>query len=376
MKTKTTGQGLQKYPFIGPDTNTPHHPWVWLNGDVIPTRRCGFSPWTHVIHYATGVISGIGFWKGWDGVYRGFRWPDHIRRLLNNLEAMGLETSFNETDLMQALRKTSCRNLSALTEADDLYLRAFAFQGSEALGVGSRGKTNVAIVTRDLTDYLKLGTRPGATVLYPATFFRRQHPSQGFPYAKAVSNYNRGALFKGVVAQQLGITVDEVLAEAWNGDELAETTGSNIFVVINGVVHTPRLESWCLDGITRKTIISIARALDIKVVDNQPVTREMLFHADEVFLTGTWSGVVPVSEILFDLCCLEMPKKIYAENGGADFLPWLKNHFHPIPIKAPFVGETGPITAKLRKIYWRIVRGKTKIHGLKMTVPPDWHTTI
>lgn len=368
------------YRFIGPDESVAHHPCVWLNGDIIPTQRCGLSPWAHIIHYATGVISGIGAWKmnGAPGRLVGFRWPDHAERFGNNCIAKGLEQKPSFKQILYALVEMTMNNRKALTQAQDLYLRLFAFNGSEELGVGSPGKTNVCIITRDLTDYLGLGSRPGVTVLYPGHLFRRLHPSQAFPYAKSVTNYAKGAFFKRAVPGLTGQKFDEVLAEAWNGKELAETTGSCLVIVLNGVIYTPRPEAWPLPSITLDTFIRIARALGRKVVTDKPVTRKMLFRAHEVGLTGTWSGVVPVTKILFDPDCPLPPTKVFAKNGGADFPRWLSDNFHPKPVDAPFAEKPGDTINEIKKIYWEVVRGNgEKIADCpKLRIPREWHIVI
>lgn len=352
-----------------------HHPRIWLNGEIRDSRRCGLSPWIHGLHYATFILAGIGLWKGVDGCYRGFRWQDHALRFFNNLKAIGIPADkYSPEILVEALAEVGRRNLPHLKEAEDLYLRLFGCQSSEALGVGSRSGTLVAIVSRDLTEYLNLKNRAGVSVLYPGHLFRRRHPSHGFSYAKASGNYDRASLFKGVVASKFQAV--EVIAEAWDGKELSETTGSNIFIVKDGVVHTPRLESWCLRGITRDTVIRILRSLDIKVEENAPVLPELLFAAEEVFLTGTWSGVVPVDQIFYDPACPEPWAEIYLENGGADFPSWLEDNFQPQPLRVPFSGKPGSITARVREIYWAIVRHNSQAIPPNMGVPPSWHTLV
>lgn len=266
-------------------------------GRLVDTHSQGIHLGAHTLHYGTGVIEGMQMVKGIDGNWNVLFPNEHYERLICGGITTGMLTEGMgpANDLFRSgLRGVGRANLPELHPAHSLYLRPWLGEGSCELGVGSSQGPLLIIISRDKTPYLGDTVRTGVTIWAPGPqVFCRADPRCGFPMVKSVINYALGYKWKKL-AGKFGAV--EVLQYGLDGN-IKETTGSNLFAVVGDVVYTPPLDGCILDGFTRRRVIAILKALDYEVRE-AVVTRELLLQATEVFLTGTWSGVVPVRIIL------------------------------------------------------------------------------
>ncbi|MBI4407730.1 MAG: aminotransferase class IV [Candidatus Kerfeldbacteria bacterium] len=266
-------------------------------GRLVDTHSQGIHLGAHPLHYATGVIEGMQMVRAIDGIWNVLFPNEHHNRLIRGGITTGMLTEGTgpTNDLFRhGLRQVGRSNLAELNPAHPMYLRPWLGEGSCELGVGSSQGPLLIIISRDKTPYLGDTVKTGVTIWAPGPqVFCRADPRCGFPMVKSVMNYGLGYKWKKL-AGKFGAV--EVLQYGLDG-LIKETTGSNIFVVVEDVVYAPPLDGCILEGFTRRRNIEILKSLGIEVRE-APVTRELLLQANEVFLTGTWSGVVPVRIIL------------------------------------------------------------------------------
>jgi branched-chain amino acid aminotransferase len=236
---------------------------IWFNGDLVPWRDAKVHVLTHGLHYASCVFEG-------ERVYGGeiFELTQHTERLHHSAEVLGFSLPWSVAEIDEA-----CRQVIREMNIVDGYVRPVAWRGSEMMGVSAQtNKINVAIAAWE----------------WPA-YFTPEARLEGI--RKAAGLYMICTLSKHEVE---GRGYNDALMLDWRG-QIAEATGANIFLVQNGVIHTPTPDCF-LDGITRRTVIDLARARGYEVVE-RAIMPEELGHTDEVFLTGTAVEVTPVREI-------------------------------------------------------------------------------
>ena len=289
--------------------------YIWMNGELIPWKDAKVHVLTHALHYGTGVFEGIRAYMTVDGKPAVFRGRDHIKRLFYSAKIYRMEIPYTEEELLDAVKMVVREN-----ELDDCYIRPIVFRGYKQLGVDPLGiPIYVAIAAWRWGEYLGRGALEKGVRLKTSAW--RRIPPQCLPLeAKATGNYINSALAK-MEAREVGY--DEALMLDYRG-MVSEGTGENIFIVKNGVIYTPPLYASILPGITRSTIIQVARDMGYKAEETE-ITLADVYTADEVFLTGTATEVTPVVNI----------DGITIGNG-----------------------RPGPITRKLQKTYFDIVRGK------------------
>ncbi len=253
---------------------------IWMDGGMVPWRDAKLHVLTHGLHYASGVFEG-------ERAYSGhiFKLREHTERLLNSARILGFGIPWSAEQIDEA-----CRQVLAGNGLEDGYVRPIAWRGAEQLSVSAHNTSiHLAIAAwawpnlfgADRMKGVRLGMAP----------WRRPHPQTAPTAAKAAGLYMIGTLSKHA-AEAAGF--DDALMLDWRG-KVSEATGANIFFVMDGELHTPDPDCF-LDGITRRTVIGIARKHQIKVVE-RVIEESELPRASEVFLTGTAAEVTPVRQI-------------------------------------------------------------------------------
>ena len=254
--------------------------WIWLDGSLIPWRDAKLHVLSHGLHYASAVFEG-------ERAYAGniFRLTDHSTRLVESGRILRFEIPYS----IAAIDAASKQVLEANGLADG-YVRPIAWRGSEQLAVSATGTSvHLAIAAWPWPSYFGAQRMQGIRVAHAE--WRRPPPETAPVKAKAAGLYMIGSLSK-VKAEEEGYA--DALMLDWRG-LIAETTGANIFLVIDGELHTPVPDCF-LDGITRRSVISLARRSQMKVIERQ-IDPSELTRATEVFLAGTAAEVTAVREI-------------------------------------------------------------------------------
>ena len=254
--------------------------FIWLDGHMVPWREARLHVLTHALHYASAVFEGERCYSG-----NIFRLRDHTRRLIESGRILGFEIPYSAEQIDAACNAVVAAN--GLTEA---YVRPIAWRGPEEMGVGAKGtKVHVAIATWEWGAYFGVEQRMKGVRLDMAKW-RRPAPDTAPTASKASGLYMIGTMSKHA-AMDAGF--DDAFMLDHKGD-LAEATGANaFFVMADGVIHTPTPTCF-LDGITRRSVMALAKKRQIQVVERVMAVEE-LAGASEVFLAGTAAEVTPVA---------------------------------------------------------------------------------
>jgi branched-chain amino acid aminotransferase len=254
---------------------------IWLDGSLKPWRDAKIHVLTHALHYASCVFEG-------ERVYGGevFHLTQHSQRLIDSARILGFELPWSLAEIEQATRDTV-----AAARLTDGYVRPVAWRGAEQMGVAARAtKIHMAIACWVWPQYFTPEAKMKGIRMTWAKW-ARPAPNTAPTASKAAGLYMIATLSKHA-AEDAGF--DDALMLDWRG-RVAEATGANIFLVIDGALHTPTPDCF-LDGITRRTVMGLARKRGLKVVE-RAILPEELAGASEVFLTGTAAEVTPVREI-------------------------------------------------------------------------------
>ncbi len=297
---------------------------IWINGELIAWRDAKVHVLTHTFHYGVGVFEGVRAYKTTRGT-EVFRLADHTARLFNSAKILRLDMPYTPEQInaahIEVLRANSL---------EEGYLRPMAFLGSEGMGLRAEGlSVNVMVAAWPWPSYMS----PEAVdqgIRMQTSSYTRHHVNITMCKAKANGNYINSIL---ALREAIDAGVDEAMLLD-NEGYVAEGSGENIFLITNGVLHTPELTS-CLAGITRDTVMTMAREMGMPIKERR-ITRDEVYIADEVFLTGTAAEVLPVRQV----------------DGRM-----IGN------------GSRGPITEKLQTGYFDQVRGNTAEH-------PEWHAAV
>ena len=253
--------------------------FIWFDGKLVPWREAEVHVLTHALHYASSVFEG-------QRAYRGevFKLSDHSRRLKRSAELLGFEIPWSVEEIDQA-----CRDVLEANGIDDAYMRPLAWRGSEQMGVSAqRSKIHLAIASWPWGAYF--GDEAAAKgIRLDIAPWRRPAPYTAPVESKASGLYMICTLSRHA-AQAKGF--DDALMFDWRG-RVAEATGANAFFVTDGTLHTPTPDCF-LDGITRRTVIDLARRRGIEVVE-RPIWPEELESFEQFFLTGSAAEVTPVA---------------------------------------------------------------------------------
>jgi branched-chain amino acid aminotransferase len=259
---------------------------IWMDGAMVPYDQANIHVLTHSLHYGLAVFEGMRCYKSENGRSAIFRAQEHIRRLFDSAHIVEMRIPFSPEEVVKA-----CADVVRVNKFDECYLRPIAFYGAGEMGVVARNnQVRLAIAAWPWGAYLGDEGITKGVRLKTSSFVRFHHNSM-MPMAKLSANYVNSAL-AGYEARRNGY--DEALLLDVNG-YVSEGSGENFFIVRDGVVRTPPLMS-CLAGITRESVIKILADDGIPVLE-QSFPRDMVYIADEAFMTGTAAEVTPVREL-------------------------------------------------------------------------------
>jgi branched-chain amino acid aminotransferase len=288
--------------------------FVWMNGRLVPFGQATIHFMTAALHYGIGVFEGIRCYATESGPAI-FRLREHMDRLLASASVLG----FRELPFTLGQLTVAAKEVVAVNGFAECYIRPVIYlaEGGWNLTVDS-GKPHVGIAAWRWTDFINVETRDRG-VRANISSFTRHHVNASMTKAKISGNYVNSVLAR---TESLRLGFDEAIMLDPQG-YVAECTGENLFLVRDGVLHTPPAGS-ILEGITRDSVIVLARAFGFKVAE-EPVSRDQLYMADEVFVCGTAAEVVGIREIDFRLI-------------GS--------------------GKTGPVTHQLQHAFFEVTRGR------------------
>lgn len=255
--------------------------FIWLNGSLVPWRDAHLHVLSHALHYGSSVFEG-------ERMYGGavFKLTEHSERLVKSAELMGFEIPYTAEEIDHATMEAARAN-----NIVDGYVRPVAWRGSEMMGVSAqKNRINLAIAAWEWPSYFSPEAKMKGIRIRTAEW-RRPSPQCAPVHAKAAGLYMICTLSKHSAEAE---GWDDALMLDWRG-RVAEATGANIFLAMDGKLHTPTPDCF-LDGITRRTVIDLAKARGIEVVE-RAIEPSELAQADEVFLTGSAAEVTPVGQI-------------------------------------------------------------------------------
>ncbi|HQT64297.1 MAG: branched-chain amino acid aminotransferase [Acidocella sp. 20-57-95] len=253
---------------------------IWWDGEMIPWRDAKLHVLSHGLHYASAVFEG-------ERAYAGhiFKLEAHTERLINSGKLLGFDIPFTASQINDA-----CNAVLKANNLTDAYVRPLAWRGSEQLAVSAQ-QTKIHLMVACWQWPNLFGADRMKGVRLGLADWRRPHPQTAPTASKAAGLYMIGTLSKHA-AEAAGF--DDALMLTWDG-YVGEATGANIFLVIDGKLHTPEPDCF-LDGITRRTVMALAKARGIEVIQRH-IPVEDLAKVTEVFLAGTAAEVTPVRAI-------------------------------------------------------------------------------
>jgi branched-chain amino acid aminotransferase len=299
---------------------------IWIDGELVAWEDAKVHLMTHTLHYGVGAFEGVRAYKRADGTSHVFRLKEHVDRLFDSCKMVLLQPKFTREQISRACKETlKANNLS------EGYLRPVIFVGEGAMGIYAPDNPVRATVLAWKwgaylgEDALKNGIRA------KISSFARHHINVSLAKAKMMGQYTNSVLAKREA--KLGGYDEAILLDA--AGYVSEGSGENIFVVKRGELLTPDLSSSILEGITRDTVITLAREMGLTVREGR-LTRDQLWLADEAFLTGTAAEITPIREV---------DNRQIGE------------------------GVVGPVTKKLQAKFFDVVRGSDNSH-------PEWLTAF
>jgi len=255
--------------------------FIWLDGGLVPWREANIHILSHALHYGSAVFEGLRAYSG-----EIFKLTEHSQRLMESARALDYEIPYTVEKIDQI-----CRDVVKANSLSDCYIRPIAWRGSEQIGVSAQAtKIHLSVAAWEWGSYFPLDQRLKGIRLTMAKY-RRPDPKTAPSKSKAAGLYMICTIEKHR-AEAAGYA--DALMLDWRG-HVAECTGANIFFVKDGVIHTPDARCF-LDGITRRTVIELAKKRGYEIVERTIMPEEMADFS-EAFLTGTAAEVTPVSEI-------------------------------------------------------------------------------
>jgi branched-chain amino acid aminotransferase len=254
--------------------------FIWWDGKLIPWREAKLHVLSHGLHYGSAVFEGERSYGG-----NIFKLDAHTDRLIESGRLLGFEIPFSKAQINQA-----CIDVMAANNLTDAYLRPLAWRGSEQLAVSAQ-QTKIHLMVACWEWPNLFGTDRLQGVRLGLADWRRPHPQTAPTASKAAGLYMIGTLAKHKAESE---GYNDALMLTWDG-YVGEATGANLFLVIDGKLHTPTPDCF-LDGITRKTVIALAKARGIEVIERH-IPFEDLRQATEAFVTGTAAEITPVRQI-------------------------------------------------------------------------------
>ena len=260
---------------------------IWMNGEMIPWENATVHVMAHALHYGTSVFEGIRCYQTKSGPAI-FRLDAHIRRLADSAKLYRIEMPFTGDQMAEACRQSISEN--GLTNA---YIRPLIFLGAGSLGVVPNADVPVDVMVAAIEWGAYLGEEGMTQGIDCCVSSWSRTTSAAIPVlAKAGGHYLNANLIGGE-ARRNGFT-EGISVSA--GGNISEGSAENIFIVRDGVIYTPPLAASILGGITRDSAIVIARDLGYEVVEQQ-LPRELMYIADEMFMTGTAAEITPVRSV-------------------------------------------------------------------------------
>ena len=260
---------------------------IWMNGSLVEWDKAQIHILTHALHYGTGVFEGIRCYHTRAGLAL-FRVSDHIQRLVDSGKIYFMDLGYTKLQLQRGVLDTINAN-----KIEEYYVRPIAYYGYGKMGVNPLpNKVSVAIIAWKWDEYIEKTTTDGQGIrLTVSSWIRIDNRSMPI-HAKATANYANSALAR---VEALNKGYDEAILLNSQGN-VTEASAENIFIVKDNTLLTPPLSSGALNGITRDCILAIAKQSKISF-EVRDISRDELYLADEVFLTGTAAGVKEVAEI-------------------------------------------------------------------------------
>lgn len=295
---------------------------IWRDGAMVAWREANTHVLTHTLHYGAGVFEGVRAYQTPQGPAI-FRLPEHTQRLFNSAKIIGMELPFTKEQVSQA-------NIDVVKEnqLSSGYIRPMCFYGSQNMGLRAEAlEVHIIVAAWEWGSYMG-DEKMQNGIKVKTSSFTRHHVNATMCKAKVNGHYVNSML---ALQDAISDHYDEALLLDPQGF-VAEGSGENVFIIREGVIYTPELSS-ALDGITRKTIITIAGDMNIPVVEKQ-ITRDEVYVADEAFFTGTAAEVTPICEL---------DKRVIG-NGGR-----------------------GEITERLQTAYFDIVKGRNEKYAHWLT---------
>jgi branched-chain amino acid aminotransferase len=261
--------------------------FAWMNGKLIPFAQANTHVTTFTLHYGVAAFEGIRCYQRHDGKSAVFRLREHIERLVGSMKVCGNEVPYSVPQI-----ESACLEVLRANKLAEAYLRPLVYAGAGSLGLGSKDAPIEAVVIAfPWGAYLGEEAHQKGIRAHLSTFIRG-HVNNVMSKAKLSGQYVNSVLAKRE-AQRHGY--DEAIMLDSDG-RVAEGTGENIFAVHKGRIYTPPLDMPILEGITRDSVITLAKEAGFEVVE-QSFTRDFLYQVAEVFFTGTACEVTPVREI-------------------------------------------------------------------------------
>ncbi len=289
---------------------------VWMDGELVDWKDAKIHVLSHVVHYGSSVFEGVRCYDTKNGSAV-FRLNDHIDRLFNSAKIYKMPIPQTKEEIAKGIKDTiKVNNLKSC------YVRPITFRGYGELGVTPVNcPVNTTIAVWEWGSYLgEEGMKNGVSI--GVSSWRKPAPDTLPTMAKAAANYMNSQLAK-MEATENGF--DECIQLDYAG-HIGEGSGENVFLVKDGILYTPTLSSSILGGITRDSVIKIAKDLGYEVIE-RALPRETLYLADEIFFTGSAAEVTPIREV----------------DG-----------------RQVGIGSRGPITEKIQSKFFEIVEGKTE----------------
>ena len=290
---------------------------IWLDNRLVPWAEATTHVLTHSLHYGSGVFEGLRAFATERGPAI-FRLQEHTDRLFTSAGCVDMTIPFSQEEINQA-----CIDVVQKNRLETAYIRPICFYGAEGLGLHAKGlEVHTAVAAWEWGAYLGVEGLERGIRVYTSSIIRDRVNSP-LTSSKICGNYVYSAV---ATAQAKQAGYDEALLLEPDG-RISEGSGENLFIVRDGMLETPALGS-ALDGITRRTIIELAREADLEVRENRLI-RDDLLQCEEAFFTGTAADVTPIREL----------------DGEA-----IGN------------GQRGPITSQLQQQYQDIVSGRSERH--------------
>ncbi|MCW8868975.1 MAG: branched-chain amino acid transaminase, partial [Marinobacter sp.] len=258
---------------------------IWMDGEMVPWRDAKTHVLTHTLHYGLGCFEGVRAYNTANGPAI-FRLKEHTDRLFRSAHILNMKMPFSKDEINEAQRAAVREN-----NLDEAYLRPMAFLGSEGMGLRADNlKVHVMVAAWSWPSYMSPEAKEMGIKVRTSSY-TRHHVNITMCKAKANGNYINSML---ALNEAISGGAEEALLLD-NEGYVAEGSGENIFIMRDGVLHTPELTS-CLEGITRATIMDFARELNIPIKERR-ITRDEVYIADEAFFTGTAAEVLPIREL-------------------------------------------------------------------------------